>query len=63
MTHNNADGAKLRALAHDVLNDPLGKANHIVTLLKAVHASKPAVGVLREHLSVCCSCWENVHAR
>ena len=53
MSHTDTDGARLQAMAQELLNDPVEKANHIITLLKAVHASKPAVGVRRDQQAVC----------
>ena len=44
MSHSTADESKLQAIAKDLLEDPIGKANHIVTLLKAVHESVSTVG-------------------
>ena len=43
MSRSNKDGLELQSLAKELLDDPIGKANHIVTLLKAVHTSKPKV--------------------
>ena len=60
MSHANEDGAKLRELAHELLDDPLGKANNIIPLLKAVHASKPAVGFKESNSLSAGSCWDYV---
>lgn len=43
MSRSDKDGLELQCSAKEMLNDPIGKANHIVTLLKAVHTSKPKV--------------------
>ena len=43
MSHSAADESKLQAIAKDLLEDPIGKANYIVALLKAVHESVSTV--------------------
>ena len=45
MSHTAADESRLHVIANDLLEDPIGKANHIVTLLRAVHGSMSTVGL------------------
>ena len=49
MSHGAADESRLQAIAHDLLQDPIEKANYIVALLKAVHESVSTVSASQTH--------------